>query len=253
VVSIWCQGEQSSNPCWHSLWVREEVTSLWGASSLLRWVLLVPKVVWALSDAAREGSILPTELRGVCVLLILPVLGLPDSLGNPDPSPLVWPLWPLPFSPSLQLLAFLQGLFTFYHHGYELAKDFGDFKTQLTISIQNVSGGRGRSGKQERVCLPQSFLCWHWHEVCAVRSRLGSEDSEDLAFPECKLAQVQAAVLFPEASLLVMCVFHRTVRISFGSGNPSSAQPCLAAFCASSCLATLGLTWVSRSRKGSSP
>lgn len=42
--------------------------------------------------------------------------------------------------PSLQLLAFLQGLFTFYHHGYELAKDFNDFKTQLTISIQNVSG-----------------------------------------------------------------------------------------------------------------
>uniref|UniRef100_A0A2K5S063 Rho GTPase-activating protein 26 n=1 Tax=Cebus imitator TaxID=2715852 RepID=A0A2K5S063_CEBIM len=37
-----------------------------------------------------------------------------------------------------ELLAFLQGLFTFYHHGYELAKDFGDFKTQLTISIQNT-------------------------------------------------------------------------------------------------------------------
>ncbi|XP_071066496.1 rho GTPase-activating protein 26 isoform X12 [Dasypus novemcinctus] len=36
------------------------------------------------------------------------------------------------------LLAFLQGLFTFYHHGYELAKDFGDFKMQLTISIQNT-------------------------------------------------------------------------------------------------------------------
>uniref|UniRef100_A0A4W2F072 Rho GTPase-activating protein 26 n=1 Tax=Bos indicus x Bos taurus TaxID=30522 RepID=A0A4W2F072_BOBOX len=36
------------------------------------------------------------------------------------------------------LLAFLQGLFTFYHHGYELAKDFNDFKTQLTISIQNT-------------------------------------------------------------------------------------------------------------------
>ncbi|XP_048345589.1 rho GTPase-activating protein 26 isoform X3 [Sphaerodactylus townsendi] len=36
------------------------------------------------------------------------------------------------------LLAFLQGLFTFYHHGYELAKDFSDFKTELTISIQNT-------------------------------------------------------------------------------------------------------------------
>ncbi|EMP32242.1 Rho GTPase-activating protein 26, partial [Chelonia mydas] len=38
----------------------------------------------------------------------------------------------------LQLLEFLQGLFTFYHHGYELAKDFSDFKTELTISIQNT-------------------------------------------------------------------------------------------------------------------
>uniref|UniRef100_A0A3Q3R4D5 Rho GTPase-activating protein 26 n=1 Tax=Monopterus albus TaxID=43700 RepID=A0A3Q3R4D5_MONAL len=36
------------------------------------------------------------------------------------------------------LLAFLQGLFTFYHHGYELAKDFNHFKTDLTISIQNT-------------------------------------------------------------------------------------------------------------------
>ncbi|KTF74171.1 hypothetical protein cypCar_00038210, partial [Cyprinus carpio] len=35
------------------------------------------------------------------------------------------------------LLAFLQGLFTYYHHGYELAKDFNHFKTDLTISIQN--------------------------------------------------------------------------------------------------------------------
>lgn len=84
---------------------------------------------------------------------------------------------------SLQLLAFLQGLFTFYHHGYELAKDFGDFKTQLTISIQNVSGGRGRRRKQERVCLLQLPLLY-WHEVCAVESWLGSEDSGDLMFLE---------------------------------------------------------------------
>nr|XP_043898259.1 rho GTPase-activating protein 26-like [Solea senegalensis] len=36
------------------------------------------------------------------------------------------------------LLAFLQGLFTYYHHGYALAKDFNHFKTDLTISIQNT-------------------------------------------------------------------------------------------------------------------
>ncbi|XP_048459936.1 rho GTPase-activating protein 26-like [Rhincodon typus] len=41
-------------------------------------------------------------------------------------------------SARASLLAFLQGLFTFYHHGYELAKDFGHFKTPLQISIQNT-------------------------------------------------------------------------------------------------------------------
>ncbi|KAF7249359.1 Rho GTPase-activating protein 26 [Varanus komodoensis] len=46
------------------------------------------------------------------------------------------------------LLAFLQGLFTFYHHGYELAKDFSDFKTELTISIQNVSTDGNTCQKQ---------------------------------------------------------------------------------------------------------
>lgn len=73
------------------------------------------------------------------------------------------------FLPSRQLLAFLQGLFTFYHHGYELAKDFGDFKTQLTISIQNVSGGRDQRGKGEGVFAPE-FLLLHWNEVCEVGS-----------------------------------------------------------------------------------
>ncbi|KAK1788016.1 hypothetical protein P4O66_016487 [Electrophorus voltai] len=41
------------------------------------------------------------------------------------------------------LLAFLQGLFTYYHHGYELAKDFNHFKTDLTISIQNCQKPHG--------------------------------------------------------------------------------------------------------------
>ncbi|KAL4631235.1 rho GTPase-activating protein 26-like [Arapaima gigas] len=50
------------------------------------------------------------------------------------------------------LLAFLQGLFTFYHHGYELAKDFNDFKTALTISIQNTRN-RFESTRSEVECL----------------------------------------------------------------------------------------------------
>lgn len=40
----------------------------------------------------------------------------------------------LPF----QLLAFLQGLFTFYHEGYELAQEFAPYKQQLQFNLQNV-------------------------------------------------------------------------------------------------------------------
>ncbi|XP_077053446.1 rho GTPase-activating protein 26-like isoform X6 [Siphateles boraxobius] len=50
------------------------------------------------------------------------------------------------------LLAFLQGLFTYYHHGYELAKDFNHFKTDLTISIQNTRNRFG-STRSEVECL----------------------------------------------------------------------------------------------------
>lgn len=39
----------------------------------------------------------------------------------------------------LQLLAFLQGLFTFYHEGYELAHEFEPYKQQLQFNLQNVS------------------------------------------------------------------------------------------------------------------
>ncbi|XP_064417678.1 rho GTPase-activating protein 10 isoform X2 [Latimeria chalumnae] len=36
------------------------------------------------------------------------------------------------------MLAFFQGIFTFYHQGYELAKDFSHYKTDLQINIQNT-------------------------------------------------------------------------------------------------------------------
>ncbi|KAJ7990094.1 hypothetical protein DPEC_G00296720 [Dallia pectoralis] len=36
------------------------------------------------------------------------------------------------------LLAFLQGLFTFYHEGYELAHEFDPYKTQLQFNLQNT-------------------------------------------------------------------------------------------------------------------
>lgn len=43
------------------------------------------------------------------------------------------------FSPVPQLLAFLQGLFTFYHEGYELAHEFEPYKQHLQFNLQNVS------------------------------------------------------------------------------------------------------------------
>ncbi|MGH0167282.1 UNVERIFIED_CONTAM: hypothetical protein FKN15_000637 [Acipenser sinensis] len=36
------------------------------------------------------------------------------------------------------MLAFFQAVFTFYHQGYELAKDFSHYKTELQINIQNT-------------------------------------------------------------------------------------------------------------------
>lgn len=39
---------------------------------------------------------------------------------------------------SSQLLSFLQGLFTFYHEGYELAQEFAPYKQQLQFNLQNV-------------------------------------------------------------------------------------------------------------------
>lgn len=36
------------------------------------------------------------------------------------------------------MLAFFQTVFTFYHQGYELAKDFDHYKKELQINIQNV-------------------------------------------------------------------------------------------------------------------
>ncbi|XP_010180998.1 PREDICTED: rho GTPase-activating protein 10-like [Mesitornis unicolor] len=36
------------------------------------------------------------------------------------------------------VLSFFQGLFTFYHQGYELAKDFNHYKMALQINIQNT-------------------------------------------------------------------------------------------------------------------
>lgn len=53
-----------------------------------------------------------------------------------------FPIWFIDVSSNLfclQLLAFLQGLFTFYHEGYELAHEFEPYKQQLQFNLQNVS------------------------------------------------------------------------------------------------------------------
>ncbi|KAJ8368637.1 hypothetical protein SKAU_G00086650 [Synaphobranchus kaupii] len=46
------------------------------------------------------------------------------------------------------LLAFLQGLFTFYHEGYELAQEFEPYKQQLQFNLQNTRNNF-ESTKQE--------------------------------------------------------------------------------------------------------
>uniref|UniRef100_A0A8C7J6Q6 Rho GTPase activating protein 26 n=1 Tax=Oncorhynchus kisutch TaxID=8019 RepID=A0A8C7J6Q6_ONCKI len=77
------------------------------------------------------------------------------------------------------LLAFLQGLFTYYHHGYELAKDFNHFKTDLTISIQNTRN-RFESTRSEVECLMRKMkenpmntrasAMTPWRDICSFVS-----------------------------------------------------------------------------------
>lgn len=40
------------------------------------------------------------------------------------------------------MLSFFQGMFTFYHQGHELSKDFNHYKMELQINIQNVRKGK---------------------------------------------------------------------------------------------------------------
>ncbi len=66
----------------------------------------------------------------------LMIILLQSSHRTPKPPANIFPA----DSPSaLQLLAFLQGLFTFYHEGYELASEFEPYKQQLQFNLQNVS------------------------------------------------------------------------------------------------------------------
>ncbi|XP_046947476.1 rho GTPase-activating protein 10 isoform X3 [Lynx rufus] len=39
---------------------------------------------------------------------------------------------------AVKMLSFFQGMFTFYHQGHELAKDFNHYKMELQINIQNT-------------------------------------------------------------------------------------------------------------------
>uniref|UniRef100_A0A672JWT8 Rho GTPase activating protein 26 n=1 Tax=Sinocyclocheilus grahami TaxID=75366 RepID=A0A672JWT8_SINGR len=85
--------------------------------------------------AAKVRADLSPKLSIVCCVFIKPLLCLNKMFEFVEP-----------------LLAFLQGLFTYYHHGYELAKDFNHFKTDLTISIQNTRN-RFESTRSEVECL----------------------------------------------------------------------------------------------------
>lgn len=72
---------------------------------------------------------------------------------------------PLSFS---QLLAFLQGLFTFYHEGYELAHEFEPYKQQLQFNLQNVRDFRWRGLTYRFKNEPTNTLCLY-KSHCVVK------------------------------------------------------------------------------------
>lgn len=101
-------------------------------------------------------------LSGVCYFVIKPYIV--DELTK-SPSNIV----------PLQLLAFLQGLFTFYHEGYELAHEFEPYKQQLQFNLQNVShdtSGVVHKSNQPRNQILQLIIPQHnkqsFHEWIAV-------------------------------------------------------------------------------------
>uniref|UniRef100_A0A8D0GNC1 Rho GTPase activating protein 10 n=1 Tax=Sphenodon punctatus TaxID=8508 RepID=A0A8D0GNC1_SPHPU len=51
------------------------------------------------------------------------------------------------------MLSFFQGMFTFYHQGYELAKDFNHYKMALQINIQNVRPAPFGSSWAKHYCM----------------------------------------------------------------------------------------------------
>lgn len=59
-------------------------------------------------------------------------------------------------SPLSQMLSFFQGMFTFYHQGHELSKDFNHYKMELQINIQNV---RKRKPLAFKRCLGCASVC----------------------------------------------------------------------------------------------
>uniref|UniRef100_A0A8C2KFX2 Rho GTPase activating protein 42a n=1 Tax=Cyprinus carpio TaxID=7962 RepID=A0A8C2KFX2_CYPCA len=77
------------------------------------------------------------------------------------------------------LLAFLQGLFTFYHEGYELAHEFDPYKQQLQFNLQNTRNNF-ESTRQEvenlmrRIssCSLEQFICTNDH-LFSVKGPLG--------------------------------------------------------------------------------
>ncbi|XP_051536106.1 rho GTPase-activating protein 26-like isoform X1 [Myxocyprinus asiaticus] len=94
------------------------------------------------------------------------------------------------------LLAFLQGLFTYYHHGYELAKDFNHFKTDLTISIQNTRN-RFESTRSEVECLMKKMK-----ENPHEHKSISSHTMEGYLFVQEKRSFVSTWVKY-------YCIYHR--------------------------------------------
>lgn len=106
----------------------------------------------------------------------------------------------------LQLLAFLQGLFTFYHEGYELAHEFEPYKQQLQFNLQNVShdtSGVVHKSNQPRNQILQLIIPQHnkqsFHEWIAVWLNEILGCTEDQYFQSVVLQAVTAG------QLMVLC------------------------------------------------
>ncbi|KAG2455358.1 RHG26 protein, partial [Polypterus senegalus] len=120
-----------------------------------------------------------------------------------------------------ELLAFLQGLFTFYHHGYELAKDFSHFKTELTISIQNAASTL--STKTSSLVLPTPAI--EWREAARFYPHPDVLQVPPDNLPPALPIVVEVLAMHPEALQVSLVFFLPALPPHQGQGSTGNGAP----------------------------